>query len=77
MSRLNAAVSALFLGTAFGALSYYGPWTNVHGRGRFFTDLVINPMVGWLGNIGATAFFATFGVLLAALAVGGNLNTAD
>ena len=46
MNRLNAAVSALFLGTTFGVLSYYGPWTDVHGRIRFFTDLIINPMVG-------------------------------
>ena len=77
MNRLNAAVSALFLGTIFGVLSYYGPWTEVHGRIRFFTDLIINPMVGWLGNIGGAAFFATFGVWLAILAVSGNLRAAD
>ncbi len=77
MNRLSAALSALFLGTIFAVLSYYGPWTEVHGRMRFFADLVINPMVGWLGNIGGTVFFAMFGVLLAVLALSGNLRTSD
>ena len=77
MNRANAAVSALLLGTIFGTLSYYGPWTDVHGRIRFFSDLIINPIVGWFGNVGAAVFFATFGILLAVLAVSGNMRTAD
>ena len=77
MTRLKAALSALFLGTTFAVMSFYGPWTNVHGRGRFFTDIVINPMVGWLGSFVATVFFGMFGILLAALAMSGNLRTTD
>lgn len=76
-TRLQAAFYALFLGAFLSGFSLYGPWTNVHGRARFFFDLFINPAVGFFGNIGAAFFFATFGLLSAALALTGNLRTSD
>ena len=77
MSRVAASLNALVLGAILAALSFYGPWTNVHGRLRFFSDIVINPLVGFFGNIGAAFFFATLGMLLAGLALTGNLRTTD
>lgn len=77
MTRLHAAGATLILGIVFGTMSLYGPWTHVHGRMRFFTDLVINPAVSWFGNIGGAVFFFTFGILLTVLALTGNMHTDD
>ena len=73
MHNLKAATSALIFGMGMGIFCYLGPWENAHGKGAFIVDLLVNPVVGWLGAIGGAVLYATFGVLVAALVLSGQI----